>query len=81
MICAAPSAVSLLTALASPPAALDCTWPNAPNSTFVNERFIARHMMIDRIKPDGAIERPGRHQQLVVEHKAQRHGGQARRRN
>ena len=28
-----------------------CTWPNAPNSTFVNERFIARHMMIDRIRP------------------------------
>ena len=30
---------------------LACTWPNAPNSTLVNERFIARHMMIDRIKP------------------------------
>ena len=28
-----------------------CTWPKPPNSTFVNERFIARHMMIDRIRP------------------------------
>ena len=35
-----------------------CTWPNAPNSTFVNERFIARHMMIERIRPDDPSSAP-----------------------
>ena len=31
-------------------AAVFCTVPNAPNSTLVNDRFMARHMMIERIK-------------------------------
>ena len=35
-----------------------CTWPNAPNSTLVNERFIALHMMIDRMKPDEPSSAP-----------------------
>ena len=49
--CAAPSTVSCFHAFCSPMSAVFCTVPNAPNSTFVNERFIARHMMIERIKP------------------------------
>ncbi len=32
-------------------AAAFCTVPNAPNSTLVNDRFMARHMMIERIRP------------------------------
>ena len=36
---------------ARPPRLRCCTCPNAPNSTLVNERFIALHMMIDRIRP------------------------------
>ena len=40
----------------TPPVA--CTWPNAPNSTLVNERFIARHMMIERIRPDDPSSAP-----------------------
>ena len=48
----------LLTAFASPPAAPACTWPNAPNSTFVNDRFIARHMITDRMKPDDPSSAP-----------------------
>src|SRR2546428_8700412 len=35
----------------SPMAAVFRTVPNAPNSTFENDRFIARHMMIERIRP------------------------------
>ena len=34
------------------------TWPNAPNSTLVNERFIALHMMTDRMKPDDPSSAP-----------------------
>ena len=55
---AAPSAFSCFTAFCSPPAAFACTWPNAPNSTFANERFMARHMMIDRIRPDDPSRAP-----------------------
>src|SRR5215471_3541096 len=44
--------VALFTALASPAAAAACTWPNAPNSTLVNDRFIALHMITDRMKRD-----------------------------
>ena len=29
-----------------------------PNSTFVNERFIALHMMIERIRPDEPSSAP-----------------------
>ena len=39
-------------------AAPACTWPKAPNSTLVNERFIALHMMIDRIRPDDPSSAP-----------------------
>src|SRR2546426_11044682 len=33
------------------PISVFCTVPNAPNRTLANDRFIARHMMIERIKP------------------------------
>ncbi len=49
--CAAPSTVSSFQAFCSPIAFTFCTVPNAPNSTLVNERFIARHMMMERIRP------------------------------
>ncbi len=39
------------TACCSPSAFACCTWPKAPNSTLVNERFIALHMMMERIRP------------------------------
>ena len=32
------------------------TCPNAPNSTFVNDRFMALHMITDRMKPDDAVQ-------------------------
>ena len=50
--------VALLTVFASPAAAVACTWPKAPNSTLVNERFIALHMMIERISPDDPSSAP-----------------------
>ena len=52
-ICAASSALALCTARCSwgPPAVV-WTWPKAPNSTLVNERFMARHMTIERIRPE-----------------------------
>ena len=50
--------VRALTVCCSPAAAAACTWPNAPKSTFVNERFIARHMMIERIRPDEPSSAP-----------------------
>src|ERR1051325_8757274 len=53
--CAAPSTDSCFHAFCSPVAFVFATVPNAPNSTLVNERFIARHMMIERMSPlDGS---------------------------
>src|SRR5947199_251387 len=49
--CAAPSTVSCFQAFCSPVATVFWTVPNAPNRTLVNERFMARHMMIERIRP------------------------------
>ena len=49
--CAAPSIDSCFHSFCSAITLVFCTVPNAPNSTFVNERFMARHMMIDRISP------------------------------
>ena len=73
-IAAASSAVALRDRplLPAAPAAAACTWPNAPNSTLVNERFIAFDMMTDRMKPEEPSSAPGDDQQLVVEHKAHR---------
>ena len=58
MICAASSAVALLTVRCSTAPAATWTWPKAPNSTLANERFIALHMMIERIKPDEPSSAP-----------------------
>ena len=37
---------------AASPAGSSCTLPNAPKSTLVIERFIARHIRMDRMKPE-----------------------------
>ena len=42
----------------SPPAGGSSTAPKAPKSTFRNERFIARHMMIARIRPEAPSSAP-----------------------
>jgi len=44
----------------------------------VNERFIARHMMIERIKPARAVQRAGRDEQLVVQDEPHRDRREAR---
>ena len=51
-------AVALFTARASVAACTCDTCPKAPNSTFVNERFIALHMITDRMKPDDPSSAP-----------------------
>ncbi len=40
------------------PATATCSWPNAPNNTFVNERFIALDMFTERIKPEAPSNAP-----------------------
>ena len=40
------------------PAAAVCSCPKAPNSTLVNDRFIARHMMMARMNPDDPSSAP-----------------------
>ena len=40
------------------PADAAVSLPNAPNSTFVNERFIALLIRIDRMKPDAPSSEP-----------------------
>ena len=44
--------------LPSSSAGLSCTLPKAPNSTLVIERFIARHMRMERMKPDDPSSEP-----------------------
>ena len=56
---AASSAVALRTVRASPlasAAAWNC--PNAPKRTLVKERFIALHMMTERMNPDAPSSAP-----------------------
>jgi hypothetical protein len=53
---AAPSAVSLFTGRASPTATEVCSWPKAPNRTFVKERFMA--IVIDRMRPEDPSSAP-----------------------
>jgi len=58
-ICAASSALALCTVRSScAPPALVWTWPKAPNSTLVNDRFIARHMTTERMKPEEPSSEP-----------------------
>ena len=54
MIWAASSAVTLLAVRCSTSPLAAWTCPKAPKSTLVNERFMALHMMIERIRPDEA---------------------------
>src|SRR5438445_11690665 len=59
MIEAASSAVAertgLLDSCAAAPA---CACPNAPNKTLKNDRFIALHMITERMNPDDALIAP-----------------------
>ena len=58
-IAAASSGVALRTGFASCPAAADaCTCPNAPNKTFVKDRFIAFDMITERMNPDDPSSAP-----------------------
>src|ERR1700724_2484924 len=56
---AASSALPVLTGFFSPPAAASLvSLPKPPRITLKNERFIARHMMYDRIAPDEPTSEP-----------------------
>ena len=55
---AASVGVALLTLRCSAAAAAAWTDPNAPNSTFVTDRFIALHMISDSTKPDAPSSAP-----------------------
>ncbi len=55
---AASSALALRTGRCSPPAFFTWTCPNAPNRTLVKERFMALHMMMERIRPDEPSSAP-----------------------
>ena len=48
------------------PAAFGGAAPKPPKITFQIERFIARHMMYDRIAPRAADERAGDDQEIVA---------------
>jgi hypothetical protein len=78
IMAAAFSGVSALYSFCSPATAFCCTWPNAPKSTLPKERFIALHMMMERMRPAGAVEGTGGDEELVVEHEAHRDGREAR---
>ena len=54
-----------------------CIWPNAPNSTLVNERFMALHMMTERMKPEEPSSAPAMISSLLFEHEAHERGGKA----
>ena len=62
-------------AAAPPPPA-----PNAPNSTFVIERFMARPIICVSSVPRGADQRAGHDQHVVVQHEAGRRRREARER-
>src|SRR5262249_60879105 len=57
-ICAASVGVAALYVPCGPAADAFCACPNAPNSTFVNDRFMARHMMIERMRPEDPSSAP-----------------------
>src|SRR5258706_125770 len=59
MIEAASSAVAERTGLVETCAAAPtCACPNAPKSTFANDRFIALHMITERMNPEDALIAP-----------------------
>src|ERR1700721_2458134 len=58
-ISAASSALALRTLRSSAiTLALDWTWPNAPNMTLVNERFMALQMIAGRLNPEEPSRAP-----------------------
>src|ERR1700693_2084218 len=72
-IAAASSGLALLTARSSlAPAAEAFTWPKAPNNTFVKERFMALHMMTERMKPEAPSRAPATIRTLLLRTKPRR---------
>ena len=64
---AASSAVALRTVRSSLAAAAEaCTWPKAPNITLVNDRFMALHMITERMKPDEPSSAPATTSTLLL---------------
>src|SRR5438445_12541601 len=63
---AASSGVALRT-VRSPAGAAAPAWtePNAPKSTFVNDRFIALHMMTERMNPEAPSRAPAMMRSLL----------------
>src|SRR5947199_9561748 len=55
---AASSGVAEWTGRAVACAALVCSCPNAPNRILVNDRFMARDMMIERMNPEEPSSAP-----------------------
>ena len=53
------------------------TAPNAPNRTLRKERFIARHMMIERIRPEAPSSAPATISSLLSSTKPRRRGREA----
>ena len=43
-----------------------CSWPKAPNSTLVNERFMAFDMLTERMKPDAPSSAPAMISSLLL---------------
>ena len=60
------------TAFASAAACTCATWPKAPNSTLVNDRFIALHMITDRMKPEEPSKAPATTSTLLLSTKPSR---------
>src|ERR1700756_750632 len=66
-IAAASSALALRTVRSSTTALAPAwTWPNAPNMTLVNERFMALHMITERMKPEEPSRAPATTRTLLL---------------
>ena len=64
---AASSGVALRTGGASSrPGGIACICPNPPNSTFVNERFMALDMITERMKPEEPSSAPAMISNLLL---------------
>jgi hypothetical protein len=56
--------------LAVPVVLVSDTLPKAPNITFVIERFIARHINTERMKPEKAVQCARDDEHVVVDREA-----------
>src|SRR6201986_4100516 len=66
-IAAASSALALRTVRYSAAALVPAwTWPNAPNMTLVNERFMALHMITERMNPEEPSRAPATTRTLLL---------------